>query len=429
MIQVAFSNGDHRVVLKCWSALKKFAETPAVSLANVVESMQRTKKDSKAVAVELLHFFKKHSDECNISAVNDVMDSLSRRLDTALAQEIMEILPVLRVRPDAVTYEMLLSMHFTTRNFAEVKRLTEEMTEAKVPLTVRATVVVIKAALKDGNLNSAMTHFGRLKKVWEKGGEAGGTPSMAPQHIIAQLVDAACKDRQLTDFLPLLAGVPLNDEVVGTMLAECLRQKDSGLASKVERLAREQKLKFSDTTYSLLVKAAAGRLGQVKALVEEIASSGKKPSPEMSMAVLGACAQNGACAAQLADRLLVLTKPLQTQLLSGFVRYYAESEFYEKACEVYKQSRDEVAEGEQKSVLLDSRAERALLNAALKCGQSDLAQGFLEATPSDVAKHVTMIRNCAAAGLVAQIATNRNSNNSNNNSNNDNNSNNTNNNH
>eukprot|EP00933_Yihiella_yeosuensis_P072709 TRINITY_DN811_c0_g1_i1.p1 TRINITY_DN811_c0_g1~~TRINITY_DN811_c0_g1_i1.p1 ORF type:complete len:1117 (-),score=302.97 TRINITY_DN811_c0_g1_i1:180-3530(-) len=397
-VQVAFSNGDHRVVLKCWSALKKFDETPTVSLANVVESMQRTKKDTKAVAVELLQFFKKHSSECDIIAVNDIMDSLSRRLDTALAQEIMEILPVLRIRPDAVTYEMLLSMHFTTRNFVEVKRLTEEMTEAKVPLTVRATVVVIKAALKDGNLSSAMTHFSRLKMVWERGGEASGTPSMAPQHIIAQLVDAACKDRQLPDFLPLLKGVPLNDEVLGTMLSECIRQKDSDLASQVERLGREQNLKFSDNTYSLLVKASGGQLRRVKAIVEEIASSGKKPSPETSIAVLSACAHNGSCAVHLVDRLLELTRPLQTQLLSGFVRYYAESELHEAACKVYKESLSEVAEGNQGSVLLDSRAERALVNAALKCGHSDLAQAFLEAAPADVAKHVTMIRNCAAAG-------------------------------
>jgi pentatricopeptide repeat protein len=42
--------------------------------------------------------------------------------------------------------------------------------------------------------------------------------------------------------------------------------------------------------------------------------------------------------------------------------------------------------------------ERILMNAALKCGRGHLAKDLLDASPSDISKHITMIRNCAAEG-------------------------------
>lgn len=393
MLQVAFQNNDHRMVSRCWSALRKFSEAPAVNLAQVVESFQRLKKEPKAIASELMAFFQRHGGECDINAINELLEPISKRLDTALAQHIIEMLPSLNLRPDSRTYELLLAMHFTTRNFSEVKQLTEKMTASKVPLTIRASVVVIKAALKDGDLSEAMLHFGKLKMIWAN---AEASISTAPQQIVSQLVDSACKEHQLAGFLPLLAGVPITDEVVATMLMECVRQKNSTLASRVERLARDQDVKFSDNTYSLLIKASLGDVARVRAILEEIAETGKEPSTEIALAVILCCAASGHNSGVLADRLHGLIKNMQLPVLSAFVRYYAETDQPQRACDVYQQH---VAKtGPQQGLILDSRAERSLMNAALRCGRHDLAKNFLEATPADVAKHVTMIRNCAAAG-------------------------------
>jgi len=38
------------------------------------------------------------------------------------------------------------------------------------------------------------------------------------------------------------------------------------------------------------------------------------------------------------------------------------------------------------------------MNAALRCGRDHLAKNLLDSSPSDIAKHITMIRNCAAEG-------------------------------
>merc|ERR1719271_1211048 len=97
-------------------------------------------------------------------------------------------------------------------------------------------------------------------------------------------------------------------------------------------------------------------------------------------------------------------KPSALPVLAAFIRFFAENEQYEKACDVYEQdllrlhgSAEATADPQgQRSLLLDARMERSLMNAALRCGRAHLAKNLLDSSPSDVAKHITMIRNCAA---------------------------------
>merc|ERR1719271_1530183 len=97
-------------------------------------------------------------------------------------------------------------------------------------------------------------------------------------------------------------------------------------------------------------------------------------------------------------------KPSALPVLAAFIRFFAENEQYEKACDVYEQdllrlhgTAEATADPQgQRSLLLDARMERSLMNAALRCGRAHLAKNLLDSSPSDVAKHITMIRNCAA---------------------------------
>merc|ERR1719230_1323844 len=45
-LQDAFESADYRSVLRCWNTMKKFESMPRVALPQVVESMQRFKKDT-----------------------------------------------------------------------------------------------------------------------------------------------------------------------------------------------------------------------------------------------------------------------------------------------------------------------------------------------------------------------------------------------
>merc|ERR1719253_1009060 len=104
----------------------------------------------------------------------------------------------------------------------------------------------------------------------------------------------------------------------------------------------------------------------------------------------------------MAEKLYTYMKPEQLPVLSAFIRFYSDSEQYEKACDVYEHDllRLHGPAGDdsqnRRSLHLDARMERSLMNAALKCNRGHLAKTMLSSSPSDIAKHITMIRNCAA---------------------------------
>lgn len=243
--QAAFENGDHRQVLRCWCAAKKCQEVPSIPLTQAVESMQRFKKDDAFILRELRAFFKRCSGDRGMSPVNDLLESLGKRLDSELMEKIVDLLPSVGLAMDPRSYEIFLNVYFTTRSFPEVKRCLNEMRTRKIPLTTRAAIVAIKTALKTNDLAEAIRQFRELKLLWI-GSSPAVTTSLAPKHVVIQIVELACREHQLGDFMPELTDVPITEEVMNLMLNECVRQKDLCLAQEVEQLGRKQGLAFSD---------------------------------------------------------------------------------------------------------------------------------------------------------------------------------------
>merc|ERR1719261_996189 len=117
-------------------------------------------------------------------------------------------------------------------------------------------MVVIKTALKTNNFDGAIQQFRELRSTWTAQ-SLSSSPSAAPSHVVSQLVELACKEHKLSDFLSELRGITVSEEVINTMLLECVRQKDVIMTSSVEKLAREQGTQFTDATYALLIKGMA----------------------------------------------------------------------------------------------------------------------------------------------------------------------------
>jgi len=221
---------------------------------------------------------------------------------------------------------------------------------------------------------------------------------MAPRHIVSQLVELACREHQLAEFLPELQGVPITEEVVVAMLSECTRQKDVTLTEKVQALAREQNIAFSDSMYALLVKSSAHNPARVQELFNEVIAKKTEITADFALAMIAFCSQTNNI--PMADKLYEHMKPKQLPVIANFIRFYAEHEQFEKACDVYENDLlpTQGSEVLSRSLPLDARVERSLMNAALRCGRAHLAKKLLDSAPSDVAKHITMMRNCAAEG-------------------------------
>lgn len=384
-LNTAYEDGDYRSVLRCWSNLKKFDEAPSVNLGQVVEAMQRFKKDPSVILNELRGFFKKHQDSCDISAVNELLESLSKSLDTELAQQTVDMVRQIGLEPDSRTYDILLAGYFSARDFNGVQSTYAEMMRREITLSARANAVLLKTALRMKNLKESVHRFREMRRLGE--GWLEGQAS-----FFSQILDLACRDRQLHLLANDLENLPLSGETVHKILAECMSTHDLEMMEKVERLARSQGVKFTDKTYQLLIKVAGNDHSRVIELFDEIIDRKIEVSSEVASAVLATC---GSKDTALADRLLENAKPGQNPFICALIRYYSESGFHEKACDVYEKH---LHEGFSKSMgrsLLDARTERTLMNSLTKCGRESMAKGILDATPANVAKHIAMIRDCA----------------------------------
>merc|ERR1719230_1103788 len=290
------------------------------------------------------------------------------------------MLPTLCMAPDQQTYEILLTTNFTMRNFVEVRALVAEMRRRRVPCTVRTTLVLLKTALKSNNLDEALTSFRELRSAWK---DADLSQSDAPRHIIAQLAELACREHRLEDFLSeLVGGVQITEEVVQTLLAECVRQKDTALAQRVERLARENGVALSDQTYAMLVKSMSGDPALVSKLFNETLARCGEVGPDFALAILAFCSQTKNIG--MADKLYEHLQNKKLNVVSALVRFYADNEENEKACAIYERHIASLVAEKHRSIFLDPRVERSIMNAAVRCG------------PSELAKYINMIRSCAA---------------------------------
>jgi pentatricopeptide repeat protein len=385
--------------LKMYDANKQSDRSPKCELLEIVEPLHRSKKDVVVIVDQLKRHLQKHPTQCNMSSINDLLESLGRSLDSKLMEAIVQMLPAIGLRKDKRTYEIFLSMQFTVRNLEQVVDLIGEMRRLQIPFTKRALVICIKQALRMNDFSEALNHFRELGHACMSKEDSLDTTTQAPLHLVAQLVELACKENQLNQMIPDLSNTPRSEDITNIMLTECARLRDVGLAHSVEQLARQQEGAISDITYALLIRAfAAGEPSHARTIIDEVvALRGKHCSPDLVSTVLAFCAK--VHESTLPDQMLVEMNPCSVGVTVAFIRFYLETGNASKACDIFEESVQSTAareDGVQKINMLDPRLERSLLSAALSCGRSSLANTLFAASPSDIAKHLTMIQKCAA---------------------------------
>jgi pentatricopeptide repeat protein len=161
-------------------------------------------------------------------------------------------------------------------------------------------------------------------------------------------------------------------------------------------LARAQGAPLSDVTYSLLLKAVPDD-HHARAIIDEVISGNRTQcSQDLMLTMLAFCTKTADVA--LADKFFERLQPHPFNVLSGFIRFYLSVRKFDTACDIFEQDVQALINDDKapKVGMLDARMERSLLSAALRCGRTALANNLLAASPSDVAKHLSMIQNCAS---------------------------------
>jgi len=252
-------------------------------------------------------------------------------------------------------------------------------------------LILMKKAIQTSCFAEALACFRDLRSMWQ---DVELSQSSAPRYIIAQLLELACKELCLEDFLSeLVVDMPLTEEVLHSLLTECARQRDTALTQRVERLAREHGIKFSDQTYGLLVKGLSSDPALVSMLFDQALAQRVEMTPEFALAMISHCCQTANVV--MADRLYGHLKEKKLSVVSALVRFYAEQGEHEKACTIYEKDLASASEESSRSPLVDPRLERMVMDCAVRCGRSELAKALFGVSPSDLAKFITMIRKCA----------------------------------
>lgn len=390
--KTASDNNDPKIVMKNWNVIKRADKLPSVSLAQVVESMQRLKREPVTIVRELKTFITKHASELDMACINELLEYLARRMDSTLMDSIVGILDAVGLPRDSRSYEIFLSMHFAFRDFQAVQQVVAEMLKKGIEFNSRSLMVIIKTKIKTGRLQEARAYFRELKPSL-----IASTPSSAPSRIVSQLVDLACKEHQLKELLSEFSGVPLGQDSMNSMLGECIHLRDTSMTSAVETLIRGHQAALSDRIYTLLLKGFLSDAVQGLRVVDEVLARSSQMSSDVVVAAIAVCAQSHDVAR--VEQLLSLTSKPQANVLTSFIRFYLDEELNEQACDLYERGIGSLSSpSEVRAVTVDARLEKSLMAAAIKIGRSRLASGLLSATPSDVSNHIAMIRSCATAG-------------------------------
>jgi len=394
--QHAFDQGDYRTVLRVWASLKKYELVPFSHFACIVESMQRLKRDSSSTLAEASTFLRRRLGKLDIQHVNDLLDPLAKSLDTELVMGLVGQLPALKLSLDERSYDILLTMQFATRNFTGVEVLARDMASNGLAPSTRASLVLLKTALRTNNLQDAILQY----RAVASSPSGRGT---APQHLSAQLVELGCRERNAGAVLTELerGDAQLTTDALNALLAEAARSDCPKFSERVTGLACGCSAALNARSYQLLIKAAGQDSDRIAKLLDRLHESKVEWGSDVAAAVLAACGPDHDM--MLADKLRGMisgNQSVHVPVLSALIRFFAESGTPEKACTVYDENLQFLNTGRfgQRRSLLDSRTERSLAAAALECGRDDLAQGLYDFGPADTAKHIAMIRTCAAKG-------------------------------
>ncbi|CAJ1353292.1 unnamed protein product [Effrenium voratum] len=286
----AFEQGDHRTVLRKWGTLQRAGDVPAETLVQVVESMQRLRKDRSFILAEVKGLVLKSDAAQSVDYMNDLLTPLTKSLDAGLITNLLTVFSKVGVEANSRTYEILMHLHFATRSFEEVKDLAKQMRQIGLHATQRTTLVMLKTFLQEGCLSDALQCYCEL-------------PCDLPKHVGTQLVEIACRERRMEEVLPKLetGRIPMTTDSLNLMLNESLRSAQPELAKK------------------------AGKKNDIDSVLSLLEGPAKLPGTAWNIA-LDTCVENGELekAKQLAKRMKdagVMDVVSYNTLIKAYVRH------------------------------------------------------------------------------------------------------------
>jgi hypothetical protein len=284
--QNAFDDEDYWQALKHWDDLK-YSRRSSIHLPMMIRAMRSCNKGAYFVSTELRNYFRAHHQIVSIDLLNDLLEPVARRADEAqLAELIFRMIPSIRLRKDARTYEILLTMHVANRNLAKAQDVVAEMKTQRAAFTPRATVAVMRMGLQNSNFEVVMKSLTKLKPSWNIR-DTWAVSMFALERektsTLKQIVELAYDTHRMAELLPIMVGMTVPDDVLGLVRAKLNLLSDTDVATVFAVLKKSCSSVSDDAIYNTVVGCLTSHAKNVslpRAVADASTSEGSRSDSE-----------------------------------------------------------------------------------------------------------------------------------------------------
>jgi len=386
-IQVKYGAKDYQSVVDLWNEVKT-QKIGSVCLYTIVDAMVKVGMEATQVVAEIRAGLEASESLRDPAVVNALLDTMVKSRDFQLLEAFLCMLPELNIHPDARSFEVLLNSHFNTRDYRGVKLLAMKF-QKRVMFTKRMYTTLLQAVVKLGELDDVLVVLRGATKVME-------LSDLSAQTIL-HLGLLACRHGRLSELTSELGGadnVQIPTETLNAVLEELMKQKDQSVCKSLRALTQAWKIPLDAQTYLLLIKGESADGNAVRELVDQMTNSDVQLTEKVALALFSACGKLRDVS--LATEVYTTLKTQASSPLAGpghavfaaLVKVYQQCEEYGLACALYEKDMTEAG------VHPDGALSSVLMHCAVQGGNNELAQSLFKTSPSDVGKHMTMIRAC-----------------------------------
>jgi pentatricopeptide repeat protein len=400
-LEVAGTKGDYRLVLKYWSAIKKCGEPVTLNLGYVVAGLQKFRHDTSFIISEVSTWFQKHPGSYGIDEFNNLIDALGRRVDSELVEQLVKVLPLLNLRMNSRTCEILMQLHFMLRDLERVQQVEKTMESMNLQKTPRVWIVLLKTGLKRGDLEYCLTALRQALELWEdpESANASGLDVLLTQ--VAMLGAKEHRTAQVVHEFQKLPSIPM--DTMNVLLPACLAEHREDLVSQLVQFLKTQGSVPDAETSACLIKALVKHdpQGAKKHVLDAMERDETQWTADLVQAMLAVCMKNNDTDLALKLHAHVKTKSSYTlQVRLAWMRGFGEMDLADEACDIFQ---DDIV---QRGLKIGANQEKVLLSLAMRCAREDLSNALMAASnAADTGRQVSMIRQCAQEGNLAGAQT------------------------
>jgi len=393
-IKAEVGAGHALSALKAWrmSTPAHSVDTPPLPHAAfklVVQAL--VEADPEALVGEVVSYMCHHQAHLGTGGIAVmVLDIVARAGQVEMVEQLYESLRLrLRMKPTTQMCEVLLGCYASAGDEARVDKLSAQVSGARLSMTARGFSLTIKGFLKNGMLDAT------LRQVLEMKRHCFNVPPFALVH----LARIACAQGRAAEALEVVhKGVTLPSEAVVCLLEDCIKRNDVALARHMDQLAHESVMPLVFSAYHTLLKLYV-QVGDLRAieLFAEMDQAGLRISEGLCVSILARSAESKFLRfAEEVWRFVKARGDASIATYSALMKVYKYSGMYDKACDLYDQIRADGLEP-------DATMYGCLMQIAVKCGRTGLAQQLSEKAPSlDIENYMGLIR---AAGRDKDVET------------------------